>query len=83
MGTGNQDNRLKCEVAGFKGWREVKFFAGKNLDGTVKTRDGFRNVLTDESCHGSEPPAPTGDLACVRHVGDAYREHYDEINWEK
>ena len=30
VGTGNQDNRLKCEVAGFKGWREVKFFAGKN-----------------------------------------------------
>ena len=67
MGTHNQDNRLKCKVAGFKGWREVKFFAGKNPDGTAKTRDGFRNVLTDESCHGFEPPGPTGDLLCARY----------------
>ena len=83
MGTHNQDNRLKCDVNGYKGWREIPFFAGKNPDGTVKTRMGFRNVLTDETHHGSEPPCPTGDLACVRHVGDDFRQHYDEIAWEK
>ena len=83
MGTHNQDNRLKCKVAGFKGWREVKFFAGKNPDGTVRTKDGFKNVLTDAEHHGPEPPCPTGDLATVRHTSDAFRQHYDEIKWEK
>ena len=82
MGTRNHDNNLKCEVAGYKGWRETKFFAGKNPDGTVRTRDGFKNVLTDQEWHGKEPPGPTGDLATVRHCSDAYKEGWERI-WGK
>ena len=83
MGTRNQDNRLKCDVAGFKGWRETKFYAGKGPDGKARTTEGFKNVLTDQEHHGSEPPGPTGDLAVVRHSSDLYRKNYDQINWEK
>lgn len=82
MGTRNQDNNLKCDVAGHKGWQELPFFAGKDENGNAKTRMGFKNVLTDQEYLGAEPPGPTGDLAVVRHNSDAFREHYEQINWD-
>jgi len=77
---------IKGETAGYKGWAEVKFFEGKTKDGQMVGTEGFRNVLTGEECRPAkgfdgEPPAPTGDLANVRHVSDAYREGYERIKW--
>jgi hypothetical protein len=79
----NHDNKLKCDTAGYKGWREVKFHEGKNPDGTFRTTQGFKNVLTNQEVTSKEPPVPTGDLACVRHCSDAYRRGYDQIKWER
>jgi hypothetical protein len=71
------------DVAGHKGWMETQFHAGKNLDGTVRTQRGFKNVLTDQEVIGDRPPSPTGDMPCVRHSGDAFRSGYDQIQWER
>ena len=71
-------------TSGYRGWWPLKFFEGKNWDGTPKTTEGFRNVLTGqevtpEKGHNGEPPYPTGDLATVRHSSDAYREGWEQI----
>jgi hypothetical protein len=82
-GSRNRDNRLKCDVAGYKGWRETLFHDGKNPDGSFNVTPGFKNVLTDQEVLAQEPPEPTGDLACVRHASDAYRRGYDQIRWDR
>jgi hypothetical protein len=79
----NPDNKLKCDVAGFKGWMPTRFLMAKGPDGTKYVTPGFKNVLTDEEHVGLEPPGPTGDLAHIRHAGDLYRQNYDLINWSK
>jgi len=71
-------------TSGYRGWWPLKFFEGKNWDGTPKTTEGFRNVLTGqevmpEKGHNGEPPCPTGDLATVRHSSDAYRQGWERI----
>lgn len=78
---------IKGETAGYKGWAEVQFFEGKTKDGQMVGDQGFRNVVTGEACRpkegwNGEPPRPTGDLANVRHVSDAYRKGYEGIKWE-
>ena len=82
MSTRNQDNHLKCDTAGFKGWMPTKFLMKTGPDGTKYVTPGFKNVLTDAEHHGTEPPCPTGDLATVRHSSDLFRERYDKINWD-
>jgi hypothetical protein len=50
-----------------------------------KTQEGFKNVL-DNREHippngwNGEPPGPTGEP--VRQASDAYRQNYDQINWD-
>lgn len=84
----NIGNRLKMPEAGFKRWREHTFFEGWNKDGTMRTREGWKNTLTDrewtppEGWNGEPPAGDHGDLACVSHSGDAYREGYERIKWE-
>jgi hypothetical protein len=78
---------IKKETAGYKGWAEVNFFEGKTKDGQMVGNQGFRNIITGqdyrpENGWDGEPPAPTGDLANVRHVSDAYREGYERIKWQ-
>jgi hypothetical protein len=88
MSKTNPDNRLKCEVSGFKGWMPVKFGMGKDADGKIRTVEGFKNVLTDQEYvppggHNDAPPGPTGDLACVRHNSEAFRKNYETIRWDR
>lgn len=83
MANTNLNNRLKMDVSGHKGWMETKFFAGKNPDGTVRTREGFKNVLTNQEVIGSRPPCPTGDCSFTRHNSEAYRQNYDQIQWDR
>jgi hypothetical protein len=83
MSSRNQDNRLKCDVAGFKGWRKTLLHDKKNPDGSFNVTPGFKNVLTDQEVFAKEPPGPTGDLACVRHSSDAYRQGYEQIRWDR
>ena len=76
------------KTAGYQGWKEVKFFEGKNPDGSWRGSEGFRNIVDGRECRpeggwNGEPPHPTGDQASSRHVSDAYRENYDLIRWEK
>jgi len=79
MSSRNRDNRLKCDVSGYRGWMPTNFHEGKDASGRIITTPGFKNVLTDQEITGSEPPCPTGDLACVRHSGDAFREGWERI----
>lgn len=83
MARTNPDNKLKCDVAGFRGWMPTRFLTATGPDGTKYVQPGFKNVLTDEEHIGSEPPFPTGGIAHVRHAGDLYRMNYDKIKWEK
>jgi hypothetical protein len=78
----------KTDTSGHKGWWPVKFFEGKNADGSTKTSEGFKNVLNNQEVipregWNAEPPYPTGDLANCRHVSAKYRHGYDAINWER
>ena len=82
MGTTNQDNNLKCDVYGSKEWRPVQYFAGKDENGKAKARPGFKNLLTDQEVHGAEPPYKAGEAHGFR-VTDAFRQNYDQIQWEK
>jgi hypothetical protein len=77
------------EEAGFQRWRPHTFFEGWNGDGTMRTREGFKNTLTDQEI---TPPAgwnadlgnlDHGDIACVQHSGDAYREGWERIWGQK
>ena len=79
----NPDNKLKCDVAGHKGWREVKFFAGKDETGKAMTIPGFKNVLTDQEHVGDRPPGATGDIAICRHNSALFRQNYDQIRWDR
>lgn len=78
----------KVETSGHKGWWPVKFYEGRNPDGSTKTSEGFKNVLTNQEVipregWNGEPPGPTGDLSNCRHVSEKYRQGYDLINWER
>lgn len=85
----NPGNRLKMPESGYKRWREHTFFEGWNKDGTVKYREGWRNLLTDqewtppEGWNGEPPAHDHGDLANISHYGDQYRKNYDLIRWDR
>ena len=78
---------IKKKTSGYEGWAEVKAFEGKTEDGQMVGDECFRNVINGEMCRPDKgwdgaPPYPTGDLANVRHVSDAYREGYERIEWQ-
>ena len=81
----NVGNRLKMPEAGFRRWRPHTFFEGYNKDGSVRAREGFKNLLTDqevippEGWNSDLSKLDHGDLACVQHSGDAYREGWERI----
>jgi hypothetical protein len=84
MSKTNPGNRLKCKTAGHAGWMPLKFGRGKGADGKIRTVEGYKNVLTDQEYippggHNDAPPGPTGDLACVRHNSEAYRQGWERI----
>jgi hypothetical protein len=78
----------KIETSGYKPWWPMKFHEGRNPDGTFKTSEGFRNAVTNEEFippegwNGEPPARGIGELATVRHAGDAYREGYERIKWD-
>jgi predicted Zn-ribbon and HTH transcriptional regulator len=79
----------KLETSGYKGWWEVKQYLGKDKNGVKRGKEVFRNMITGEVYDpgekgwNGEPPYPTGDMATVRHVSDAYRRNYDLIVWDR
>ena len=85
----NVNNRLKMPERGFEPWRPHEFFDGWAADGTMKTVQGFKNTLTDqefvppEGWNADLSHLPHGDLSSIRHAGDAYREGYDRIRWDR
>lgn len=85
----NPSNFLKMPEAGFQRWRPHTFFEGFNKDGSMQTSEGFKNTLTDQEIlpqkgwNADLSILDHGDLAGVRHVGDAYRRNYEQIRWEK
>jgi hypothetical protein len=85
----NVGNRLKMPEAGYERWHPHTFFEGLNPDGSARTREGFKNTLTDqevippEGWNADLARLDHGDLACVSHSGDKFRENYDKIQWDK
>lgn len=76
------------ETSGYKGWWPMKVFTGMGPDGEPVGKECFRSVVdgrieTPEAGWNGEPPAPTGELATVRHSSDAYRQGYDRIRWDR
>lgn len=75
------------DISGFRGWVPVKFYEGRNPDGSAKMSEGFKNVLNNQEVRpaegfNGEPPYPTGELAAMRSPSDAYREGWERI-WGK
>lgn len=85
----NVGNRWKMPEGGYARWRPHTFFEGFNKDGSMRTREGFKNTLTDQEVMPPEgfnadlSHLDHGDLACVQHAGDAYRKNYDQIRWDR
>ena len=81
----NIGNRLKMPERGYERWRPHTFFEGYDKDGNVRTREGFKNTLTDQEVippkgwNADLSRLDHGDLACVSHAGDAYREGWERI----
>lgn len=74
------------KTAGYEGWKEVRFFEGKDREGNMIAQEGFRNIQNGEDFKPEEgwngaPPYRTGELNM--HVSSLYRKHYDEIRWDK
>jgi hypothetical protein len=66
----------------------VLFHEGKAPDGSTKTSEGYKNVLTSEEYrppngHNDPPPCPTGELITLNSASDLYRQNYDQIRWDK
>jgi hypothetical protein len=72
---------------GFGGWVPLRFFEGKNFDGSARTTEGYKNVSNNhevmpEKGHNDDPPYPTGEIAHLNTNSQRYRERYDQIRWE-
>lgn len=72
------------ETSGYKGWWPMKVFTGMGPDGEPQGQECFKSVVdgklvTPEKGWDGEPPHPTGDAACARHVSDAYRKGWERI----
>ena len=85
----NIQNRLKLPEAGYERWWPVKFYEGANKDGSLRAREGFKNTMTDQEIipkdgwNADLSKLDHGDLACVTHCSDRFRENYDKIRWDK
>ncbi len=86
----NVGNRLKMPETGFKRWRPHPCFEGFNADGTMRTREGFKNLLTDQECIPPEgynadlSHLDHGDLATVRHGGGRFsKEFWESLGWDE
>lgn len=85
LGPYGRPNSFGRNTSGFRGWMPVNFVTGT---GTLKREQkGWKNVLTNQEFTppegwNGEPPCPTGELV-ARHVGDLFRQNYDQIRWDK
>jgi len=80
------EDAVDSRTAGYQGWKEVKFFEGKDPDGKMTGSEGFRNIVDGrefipENGWDGEPPYPTGEPC--RCASGAYRRNYDLIEWER
>lgn len=76
------------DTSGYKGWWPMKIHTGQGPDGEPLGQECFKSVVdgkmvVPENGWDGEPGPPTGDIASVRHVGDAYRNGWERIWGEK
>lgn len=69
------------EKSGYKKFWELKQLAGQNRDGTRRTVEGFRNMVTGEfhtsgkGWNGQPPPLPAGEKDPV--LSNRYKDNYE------
>lgn len=75
----------KIEKSGYKKFWPLRQFTGRNLDGSKRSVEGFRDMITgefhipDKGWNGSPPQLPLGEREPI--LSDKYRKNYDAIKW--
>ena len=78
----------RLEKSGYKRFWELKQLAGHNHDGSRRTVEGFRDMVTgefhapDNGWDGEPPPLPSGEMTPMA-SSDKYAHNYDRIVWNK
>jgi len=78
----------RLEKSGYKRYWPLKQLAGHNRDGSKRTVEGFRNMLTgefhapDNGWSGEPPSLPSGEMTPMA-SSDKYVHNYDRIVWNK
>lgn len=71
------------ETAGYRKYWELKQLIGHNSDGSKRTVEGWRNMLTgefhtpEEGWNGRPPELPSGEKE--PYVSDNYKQNYSAI----
>lgn len=77
----------RLESSGYKRYWPMRQLAGHNGDGSKRSVNGYRNMLSGEfhapkNGWSGEPPAlPSGEITPT--VSDKYAQNYDLIAWNK
>jgi hypothetical protein len=77
----------RLEKSGYKRYWELKQLAGHDRDGTRRTIEGFRDMLTGEftapenGWSGQPPELPSGEM--IPAISDKYAQNYDKIRWNR
>ncbi|MDO9566666.1 MAG: hypothetical protein Q7J15_08000 [Candidatus Desulfaltia sp.] len=75
----------KIEKSGYKRFWELKEYAGVNPDGSKRSIEGYRDMVTGQF-HASEkgwlgepPELPSGERTL--NFSDKFKQNYDKILW--
>jgi len=77
----------RIEKSGYRRYWELKEHVGFNPDGSKKSVEGFRDMLTGQfhapkgGWSGRPPELPSGDREPI--ITDKYKHNYDNILWER
>lgn len=77
----------KIETSGYKKYWELKEFRGYNPDGSKKSVEGYRDMLSGEfhapkdGWQDAPPELPTGERGPM--ISNSYKRNYDNIQWAR
>ena len=73
------------DVDGSNQWMPLKFHSGKNPDGSIRTKEGYKNKLTDQEFipEGGWKEDPPYTAERCRSVSDRYKDGWERIWGQK